>query len=538
MRDVPTKACAAILACLFALPVGGQQTADGVDEEDPRAWLSSREKRLLSEYSVIRHGVMRGHEPFEFADENDAANGLTSDYMKIIEQRLGIRFEPIVVEDFAELSREMQQGNIDIASYLPASAVWTDVFAYSDPVISMPIAVFGRQDADLVFDVAALDQWRVAVERPSRAFEIFSRDWPELELIYVDSPVDGLRAVIRGDVDYFIHNVFSVEYFQRKFGLDPLRIALMTPYSFDIRISTRQALAPLIPLIHRVLGTLSEHERTLIFDKWVNLRGEPHFDWGRAVAIGSAVFALVLLGLMTILYWNRRLTHEVAARTRDLEKSKETLRALALHLDRVREEEKSRLALEMHDELGHTLTALAMSARRFARLKKASGDEGEVQNVEELRRLIREATATSRRIMSDLRPSMLEDLGLVAAIEWLAHEFELHYGLPCHVLAAGQLPELPGDALIALFRIAQESLTNIAKHADASSAEIELATRDDSICLTIRDDGKGIPEGWRSKEGSFGLLGISERTLALGGEMTVINQKSGGACVQVTIPVT
>jgi signal transduction histidine kinase len=481
---------------------------------------------------------MRGHEPFEFATPKGSADGLTSDYMKIIEQRLGVHFEPVIVEDFAELSREMQRGNIDIASYLPPSTVWTDVFIYSEPVISMPIAAFGRQDSDLVFDVAALDQWRVAVEFPSRAFEIFSRNWPELELVHVESPVTGLRSVLRGDVDYFIHNVFSVEYFQRKHGLDPLRIALMTPYSFDIRISARQQLAPIIPLIHKVLDTLSEHERNLIFDKWVNLRGEPEFDWGRAVAVGSGVFGVVLLVLVMILYWNRRLTREVAARTRDLEGSKETLRALALHLDQVREEERSRLALEIHDELGHTLTALAMSARRFARQKKANGDQDELKTVEELRGLIRDATATSRRIMSDLRPSMLEDLGLVAALEWLAHEFETHCGLPCTVSAEDDVPELSSRASIALFRIAQESLTNIAKHAEASCAEIRLTVTGEAIQLTVSDDGKGVPDSWQHKEGSFGLLGISERALALGGDMTVANRKSGGARIRVSVPAT
>ena len=538
MRAALTKTLSALLLCFLALAVSGQGQDAGAQGPDARDWLRPAERAWLSRHPVIRHGVMRGHEPFEFATEQGAADGLTSDYMKIIEQRLGVRFEPVIVEDFAELAREMQHGNIDIASYLPPSTAWTDVLVYSEPVISMPIAVFGRQDADLVFEVQVLDQWRVAVEHPSRALEIFSRDWPELELLHVDSPVAGLRAVLDGDVDYFIHNVFSVEYFHRKHGLDPLRIALMTPYSFDIRISTRQQLAPVIPLIHKVLDSLSEHERTLIFDKWVNLRSETDFDWGRAVAIGSAIAGLLSLGLVTILYWNRRLTREVEARTRDLEASKETLRALALHLDQVREEEKTRLALEIHDELGHTLTALAMSARRFASQLKASGDEDGLKAVEEMRRLTREATATSRRIMSDLRPSMLEDLGLVAAIEWLAHEFEANCAIPCTVSAGGDVPELPGGASIALFRIVQESLTNIAKHAGASRADIELETRGPSVRLTISDDGKGIPDGWQSKEGSFGLLGISERALALGGEMTVRNRRNKGARIQVSIPVT
>ena len=102
----------------------------------------------------------------------------------------------------------------------------------------MPIAVFGRPDTPLLLEISALAQWRVVIEQPSRAHEIFSRDWPELEFIEVASTRDGLLALRDGRADYFIHNVFSVEYERRELGLDTLKVALQTPYSFDVRIST------------------------------------------------------------------------------------------------------------------------------------------------------------------------------------------------------------------------------------------------------------------------------------------------------------
>lgn len=503
-------------------------------------WLTQAEKEWLAGREVIRNGVIRNHEPFEFVDDEGQHDGLTSDYMAILAERLNVRLDTVVVNSFSELGSGLQNGDIDIASYLPMSANWAEVLAFSEPMISIPIAVFGDQNADLVLDLPALAQWRVAVERPSRAYEILTRESPELELVFVDSPEDGLIAIAEGEVDYFVHNIFSVEYYQRKLELDAPKLVLMTPYSFDIRFSASREMAPLIPIAHTVLASMGDHERTLIFDKWVNLQVAPGFQWQKVAAWGTAILAVILVTLSFIILWNRRLAHEVDSRTRDLEESKDALRALAVHMDNVREEERSRLALEMHDELGHSLTALAMAIRRLANYRKRAGDQGgddpdEESQIEELRQLVRDASQTSRRIMSDLRPSVLEDLGLVAAIDWLAHEFEAHYEMPCDVDAEDLAIELPPGAGIALFRIVQESLTNIARHADATRASIDLNVLDGALSLAIRDDGKGIAGELENSERSFGLLGMRERALAVGATFGIDSSDGNGTTVQVTL---
>ena len=527
---------------LFAgsLPAFAQQPAEtSVENSNAQHWLTHNEQAWLREHRKLTHGVLSNHEPFEFTDETGAINGLTSDYIAIIGERLGIEMEVVRVDGFAELSTAMRNGEIHLASYLPMWPELETVFAWSEPVISMPIAVFGRQDAALLLDIPALSQWRVAVEKPSRAMEIFSREWPDLEFEYVDSAEEGLLALQNNRIDYFIHNVFSVEYFGRELGTESLRIALQTPYSFDIRLATSEDFAPLVPMIHKVMAGLSDHERTLIFDKWVNLQTDTNIDWRSTIGWGAAFLAVVLSVLATIIMWNRRLTREVAARTRDLEASREDMRALALHMDRIREEEKSSIALEMHDELGHSLTALTMSIRRLGGTLKKNppGGEDATEDITELLQLVKQASATSRRIMSDLRPSVLNDLGLVAAIEWLAHEFESRYDVTCEIDAKDLEIELGDDALIALFRITQESLTNVAKHARASAAKVSLRVDDESLQLQISDDGIGIPPEWRNKGASFGLLGMRERALALGGELQVSRGESRGCLVRVCIPL-
>lgn len=526
-----------LIACLLlSLLVSNPDVAA---QEPGSDWLSAGERTWLDAHPVLRHGVVTNHEPFEFVDEEGTYNGLTSDYTAIIGERLGIRFEQVRFDNFAALVAGMRDGSIDLATYLPMSQALANVFAWSDPVISMPIAVFGRQDAALLLDLNALEQWRVVVEKPSRAQEILARDWPALQFQFVDSPVEGLAGLVDRDSDYFIHNVFSVEYYQRQLGIAPHKIALQTQYSFDIRFSARPELEPLIPLIHKTINGLSNHERTLIFDKWVNRRPDNNVDWEHVFVVGGAALVVALMLFLWVIFWNRRLTHQVAERTQDLEESHETMRLLALHMDKIREEEKSAIALEMHDELGHSLTALTMSIRRFSSmLRKEHGESDDIaERVRNLLQLVREATSTSRRIMSDLRPSVLNDLGLVAAIEWLAHEFEAHHRIPCWVDAEDLDIDLPDGAPIALFRIVQESLTNVAKHANATLTTICLRIEDTTLKLDIADNGIGIPEERTGKDRSFGLMGMGERALALGGELYLTEGDNGGTLVSVRIPL-
>jgi signal transduction histidine kinase len=139
--------------------------------------------------------------------------------------------------------------------------------------------------------------------------------------------------------------------------------------------------------------------------------------------------------------------------------------------------------------------------------------------------------------MTDLRPSILEDLGLVAAIEWLALEFKSRHEVNCHVTAHEAQIALGEEASIALFRITQESLTNIAKHAKASMVEIVLTLQDKELLLLISDNGQGLKAGWQTKEGSYGLQGMRERALALSGELTVNSKANQGVQLLIRIPL-
>ena len=517
--------------------------------------ISDSERAWLAQHTVILHGVVdqaREHEPFEYYDDHGRYRGLTSDYFQILAEQLGLKFIEIKKQSLPAIGAALDSGEIDIASYLPLVDSRRIDREYSEPIIRMPIVLLGRVDAPLITSLFSIGSEIIAVEKYSYADRILQINHPDINIKYVDSTQDGLRALQKAEVDVFIHNAFSAEFFQRKMGLSPFKIVNTTPYTFDIHFTVNKNLAPLIPILQKVMAGLSEREERLLFDKWINIQVERQLDWRTVIFWGGLCLLVVLVVIGGILIWNRHLASEVAVRTVELENSSNELRDLARHMTRVREDEKSMLAREIHDELGHTLTALSMGMRRLEGLFKSGSMEQNVFAAEgsgqapgvpienkfrELINLVKEASRTSRKIMSDLRPGVLEDLGLTAALEWLVHEFQTQCDIECTLFADDISAGISDDAATALFRIVQESLTNIAKHADATHITVSLKRETAAIVLCIVDDGKGLSRNWETKEGSFGLKGMRERTLALGGELHVEPAEDGGVSLRLQVPI-
>jgi two-component system, NarL family, sensor histidine kinase UhpB len=218
-----------------------------------------------------------------------------------------------------------------------------------------------------------------------------------------------------------------------------------------------------------------------------------------------------------------------------LRESHEQLRALSVYLQHVREEERTRIAREVHDELGQALTGLKFDLSSApADLPKAP--KSFQAKVAALCARIDAIIQTIRRISTELRPGILDDLGLVAAIEWQANEFQLRTGIPCHVSTNLEEPVLNDDAKTALFRILQETLTNVLRHAKAGKVAVQLTRSNGRVRLEVRDDGCGIPPDVISSTRSLGLLGMRERATLLGGDFHIGGANGGGTIVTVSVP--
>jgi PAS domain S-box-containing protein len=213
---------------------------------------------------------------------------------------------------------------------------------------------------------------------------------------------------------------------------------------------------------------------------------------------------------------------------RSLQRSHEELRELSANLLSIREEEKSRIARELHDDLGQQLTALKMDISSLE-LSAGTGAEARAQ-LRGMQRLIDATVASMRRIAADLRPVMLDDLGLVPAIDWLAIDFTNRYGIDVERRIDARHTIFNRDGATALFRIVQEALTNVARHAQATRVDLALYLEGDRCILRIADDGVGAHERADTGRKSFGLIGIRERAHGLDG--SVLNRVWRGTRVR------
>ncbi len=219
-----------------------------------------------------------------------------------------------------------------------------------------------------------------------------------------------------------------------------------------------------------------------------------------------------------------------------LKESSERMRELSRHLQRAREEERLNIAREIHDELGQQLTGLKMDVAWL--MKKSNQDDMTLKaKFDDTLSLLDDTVKSIRRITSELRPSIIDDLGLNAAIEWQIAEFCDR--LDTHIRYENRFndKDMHPDISIGLFRILQESLTNIAKHAQARHAIVTLGQQDNMVQLSVEDDGVGFDSSAKQTDMTFGLIGIRERTSMLKGHCDIFSKPGQGTVIQVNIPL-
>ena len=258
----------------------------------------------------------------------------------------------------------------------------------------------------------------------------------------------------------------------------------------------------------------------------------PHADEGPFLAEEGALIN-TLADMLRIFYDRRRAEEQ-------LRRSNEELRALSARLHSVREEESTRIAREIHDELGAALTALKWDMEEINEVIAETTDAARLADLhEKVARMITLADNTVeaiRRIASELRPTALEEFGLAEALRWHAEQFQARTGLAVTCDCTPDREALSREHAIAVFRIVQEALTNVLRHAQATRVEIKLRHEQDHCTLTISDNGRGITEAEKSGPQSLGLLGMQERAHLLGGDIRIEGSAGRGTVITVRVP--
>ncbi len=262
---------------------------------------------------------------------------------------------------------------------------------------------------------------------------------------------------------------------------------------------------------------LPPHEAT---EKWITIRAKPRrSEWGTTLLDG-VVFDDTQSRLAQL----------------ELERSREELRSLSRHLQTIREEEKARIAREVHDELGSTLTGLRIDLDWLID-HQSDAPKGASAKYAGMLTLLESAVAATRRIVTDLRPSILDDLGLESAMRWQIGEYRKHSEMHFELQTSEPDLALDRERALVLFRIFQETITNVNRHAKATMVNIDLARKADTYVMQIRDNGVGISDQDMRKSSSHGIRGMRERAEQLGGSVSISSEPGKGTCVVVTLPV-
>jgi PAS domain S-box-containing protein len=219
-----------------------------------------------------------------------------------------------------------------------------------------------------------------------------------------------------------------------------------------------------------------------------------------------------------------------------LRQSREELRELSAAAHTVREQEQRRVAREIHDELGQSLTALKMDVA-WMMGNLSAGSPSLNDKLGAMQSQLDATVAATRRIAADLRPLMLDDLGLIPAAEWLAQNFSERTGIPCKLQIRPPDLEFAEPHASTLYRILQESLTNVARHAKADRVDISIERTDGALKLAVRDNGRGFSPAEARTHKTYGLLGLRERTVLLGGEANIASEPGRGTTIEVRIPL-
>ncbi|HET7729056.1 MAG TPA: response regulator [Usitatibacter sp.] len=334
-------------------------------------------------------------------------------------------------------------------------------------------------------------------------------------LVKASSGEEALRRVLDDDFAAILMDV-------RMPGIDGFTTARM------IRERARSRHTPIIFL------TAAQEDLTSMF------RG---YEAGAVDYIVKPVIPEVLRSKLAVFVglhdMNRMLSAELAERAlteQRLRSSEENLRALAAHLQSVREEERIHIAREIHDELGQALTGLKYDINSLAKTSAAAAPGNILGATEGLCQQIDRIINSVRRIASGLRPEVLDEIGLAAAVEWQAREFQRRTGIRCLAEIARGFTDPDKERSTALFRILQELLTNVARHANATRVIVHLGEEEESLTLKVEDNGRGIQEQEFESPRSLGFLGLRERVLAFGGSIEVKGQEGKGTAVSVVVP--
>lgn len=335
-------------------------------------------------------------------------------------------------------------------------------------------------------------------------------------------------VAVGGDVDETFAGVFRL-----RLGLALLGIVALAGTWVATLIGTRWMVQPVKRLTEAA-------KRIADQDLDTPLHAPEGGEIGEMAVALERMRQLLLANIEELSDWNETLEARIGERTEELRQQQALIQQLLRRAIAGQEEERARLSRELHDEIGQTLTAVQLGLDRMARILPPDDARAE-KRLKRTRELTEQALADLRRVITDLRPGVLDQLGLVPALSWVADHTLRPLDMAVTIEANGLEQRLPAEIETILFRIAQEAMSNVARHSGASRLSIDLLQTDGRVTMTLTDDGRGFDSSAMTSDADpgrrLGLAGMQERASLAGGQATVESARGQGTIVRVTVPV-
>jgi two-component system sensor histidine kinase EvgS len=532
-------------------------TAPGEEKNVKKIQLTKKEREWLDEHPVILAASDPDWPPIEYLDRDKKFTGMAADYIKLVEQRLGIRIEVVPHKTWSQSLQSAREKKVSLLTAAASTPERDKYLSFTQPYLELPASIIINDDTDGISGLSDLRGKRVAVVKNYASHDFLERMHPELDLLPVADISNGLYAVSYGEVDAFIANVATASYYIEKLAIQNLRVAGESGFIYKIGIASRSDWPVLQGLLQKSVDSISSEERQAIYRKWVGLKPG---SWKptQEQLIGFAV-ALIVIGFGITLMWNRQLVKTVEFRTQELRASEEEARAARETAEKANRTKTDFLAAASHD-LRQPLHAMSLQIGQLKEQLKASFQDEKAEK-------ILAQISNSQFALSDILNALLDisylDAGtlkpnlshfpLAQLFTRLENEFApqaRERGVELRLRSTRAW--LYTDAAL-LYRVLANLVDNAVKHTRAAGVLIAARKRGDKWRIEVWDCGAGIPEEQqqaifdkfvqldnpgrdRRKGLGLGLAIVQRLDQLLGLQLHLISRSGFGSCFRLLVP--
>ncbi|HWW86079.1 MAG TPA: transporter substrate-binding domain-containing protein [Vicinamibacterales bacterium] len=484
---------------------------------------------------TIRVVMDKDYAPYVFQSNDGRLQGILVDQWQAWEKNTGIKVE-IHAMDWSEALRRMRAGEFDVIDCIVETAERRDYLDFTPEYATIEASVFFRQDISGIADLASLKGFPVGVKVGDQHIDRLEENGVTTVILFQNN-AEIIEAAKQRKVNVFVVDAPSALYLLNKNGIEGDFRHSAPIFRDKLRRAVLKGHPALLRTVSDGFAAIAPGELKQIDEKWF---GSTINRYGRYLTYAGYAAAVTLLLVAILVGWNRTLRKRILQRTAALETTGEQLRALMARLQSAREEEGTRIARELHDEFGSALISLKWDVEFIDKLFAAAPDTDYSKHRDKTKAmtaLIDATIGSVTRIASELRPGILDALDLVAALEWQARQLEARAGIICQFVALVEELHLQRETATSIFRIFQEAMTNVLRHAHATRVDIMVAVEAGEVVLEIRDNGRGITEGELAAPGSLGLMGMRERAHLVGARIEIKGVARHGTMITLRVPI-